>query len=621
MRRLSIARSVGLALLGLTILFAVLAALGVATLYQSRQRYENRLSASYALQSAAEHLLTVAVIEQTTARLVGPRAPVRGRTAARTAHRLFESALVQVRALAASDPASAALAEAAASREAVARVTAVRGSTGAMLAAGAQVRTTIERLVARQGERQAMARAQARHDSRRDLAAIGVAALLALAAMLALVWLLVSRVRGPLNELVEASARLAHGDLQARVHANGPQELRDVAGAFNAMADDLAEALARLQDERERLAQIIHSLGDALLVVEADGTIVAANPQAASLLPECRPGLHVDDQTGVLPPLDDALGHEVTLERAGRVLAATAAFIGDADADTHSVVWTVRDVTERARLERLKSEFVATASHELRSPLTSIKGFVELLERGRDLDPRQREFVDIIRVSTDRLVDLVNDLLDVARIEAGQMEISPRPVDVRDIVRETATLLGPRLRARHQRLHFDAPEEPLPLARVHADPTRLRQILVNLLTNAHQYTPEGGRVTIAVREEPERLALRVSDDGPGIGPEELDRIFDRFYRGPEQARGGGTGLGLSIVKSLVDIHGGTIDVRSPPGEGTTFTVRLPFALGERPQPASDPGPRVTRTTAPTQTPTAATDALVGVSADEPPERR
>jgi CheY-like chemotaxis protein/two-component sensor histidine kinase len=246
------------------------------------------------------------------------------------------------------------------------------------------------------------------------------------------------------------------------------------------------------------------------------------------------------------------------------------------------VVWTLRDATERARLERLKSEFVATASHELRSPLTSIKGFVELLSSGDGLDDRQREFLDIVHVSTNRLVDLVNDLLDVARLEAGRMEVHRRPVDVAETVHEVSTLLRPRVQGKRQRLAVDvAPDTP----RAMADPSRLRQMLNNLVTNAHLYTGEGGELVLRAGPSPAGVRIEVADTGRGMTATELEHVFERFSRGAGSTGTPGTGLGLSIVKSLVDLHNGTIDVASTPGAGTTFAITLPAAPapGEAPR--------------------------------------
>ena len=292
------------------------------------------------------------------------------------------------------------------------------------------------------------------------------------------------------------------------------------------------------------------------------------------LLPGLIPGGRLDAALSPLPPLRVALAGEATIEHNGRTLAVTAATLGEG---SHAVVWTVRDMSERARLERAKSEFVATASHELRSPLTSIKGFVELLERSQDLSERQREFVDIILRSTDRLVDLVNDLLDVARIEADRVELNRRPIDVGEEVREVAELMGPRVADKHQRLDVHvAATVPAALA----DASRVRQIVANLLTNAHLYTGEGGAIDISVGSSHTSVEIVVADNGPGMSPDAVGRVFDRFYRGEDDgSRAPGTGLGLSIVKSLVDLQGGEIEIDSQLGAGTRFRVLLPCADG------------------------------------------
>ena len=298
------------------------------------------------------------------------------------------------------------------------------------------------------------------------------------------------------------------------------------------MGDELASAQERIEEERRRLAVTIESLGDALIVTEpGSSTIATVNPRAAELVPELVVGGSVDAADSPLPPLEAALGGETIVEHRGRALAVTAAPLG---ADSDGVVWTVRDTSERARLERAKSEFVATASHELRSPLTSIKGFVELLERSpENMSERQREFVDIILRSTDRLVDLVNDLLDVARIEADRVEINRRPIDVGEAVREVAELMGPRIAAKHQQLGvYVAPTLPLALA----DPGRVRQIVANLLTNAHLYTPEGGRIHVGVEADRAWIQIVVADSGIGMTAEEAERVFERFYRGAERRR-------------------------------------------------------------------------------------
>ena len=241
-------------------------------------------------------------------------------------------------------------------------------------------------------------------------------------------------------------------------------------------------------------------------------------------------------------------------------------------------------VTLRAELarmevsERARSEFMATASHELRSPLTSIKGFAELLTRGAyaaSIPARQREFVEIIGRSADRLVELVNELLDVARLSSDQAVIDRRPVDVGEAVRETVELLGARIAGKRQQIEIEiAPALPPALA----DANKLRQVIGNLVTNAHLYTPEGGRIHVGADAHRAWVRIVVADSGIGMTAEEAEHVFDRFYRAPGRAGGvPGTGLGLAIVKSLVDLQGGEVSVASHPGRGTAFEVRLPSA--------------------------------------------
>jgi len=564
-RRLSIARSVQLALLGLTIALTAIAGFGVSALYHSRQRYEDDLGQAFELKAQAQTLLAASILEEATL-----RAQRSGQKAAETARarQAYEQALATTRRRAAGDPESLRLTDAAGAAQA--RLRAPGAPAGAALAA----RAPITQLTRRQDQRLDDADNDAKDDSRKALASITAAGGLALAGAIALVALLLASVRRPLEDLVDASAKLAAGDHSARVDENrGPDELRELGRSFNAMAADLERANRTLEAERKRLDVTVRSLGDGLVLLDSEGLVTAANPRAMQYAPELRVG-HPPELAGLpLPSTDEALGVEILLEHDNRTLAVTAARLDEDDADG-GVVWTLRDATERARLERLKSEFVATASHELRSPLTSIKGFVELLSAGEGLDARQREFLDIVLVSTNRLVDLVNDLLDVARLEAGRVEVHRRAIDVGEAIHDVDMLLRGRIEAKDQHLELVvAPDTP----RVLADPTRLRQMLMNLVTNAHLYTDEGGSVSLRAGLSPAGVRIEVEDTGRGMTAAELEHVFERFSRGSGSTGTPGTGLGLAIVKSLVDLHGGTIDVSSTPGEGTTFAITLPAA--------------------------------------------
>jgi signal transduction histidine kinase/HAMP domain-containing protein len=575
MQRFSIARSLRLALVGLTVVLAVVAALGVSSLYSARQRYENLLVRSSGLSTAAANLASAGIAESEVLRdATGRSAP----SARRSAVTAYTAAATAAKSLAAEDPISRQLvteqiqAESAARRLAGAGQLSLATTPGGPLDRGRRLATQLQ---SRQEARQSAARAKARADSRRAVILVAVAGLLALVGALALITALVGAMRKPLDALVRATGALASGELERRVKPAGPRELQDLGSAFNTMGDELASARGRIEAERKRLAVTIESLGDGLLVTEpGSSTIATVNPRASELVPELKAGAKLDSAQSPLPPLDEALGSEAIIEHHGRALAVTAGRLGD---ESDSVVWTVHDMSERARLERAKSEFVAMASHELRSPLTSIKGFVELLDRSSEnMSERQREFVDIIHRSTDRLVELVNDLLDVARIEADRVEIDRRPIDVGEAVREVVELMGPRLQEKNQHLGiYLAPTLPLAFA----DSGRVRQIVANLLTNAHLYTGEGGRIHIGVEPERAWIQIVVADSGVGMTHEESERVFERFYRAADGARSvTGTGLGLSIVKSLVELHDGRITVESEPGRGTTFRVLLPAAI-------------------------------------------
>jgi signal transduction histidine kinase len=233
----------------------------------------------------------------------------------------------------------------------------------------------------------------------------------------------------------------------------------------------------------------------------------------------------------------------------------------------------------RDELDRLKDEFVLTASHELRSPLTSVQGFAELLMLDKDsLTPRQLETVEIILDNCRHLVRLLNDLLDLARSDAGRLSIRPQPTEVAPLIEDVVRTMRAQTEAASQSL-TEQVEPGLPP--INVEPDRIRQILVNLLTNAHEYTPEGASIGVAARAVGAEVEINVSDNGPGIPPEQLERIFERFTRGDAglTQRVGGTGLGLAISKSLVELHGGSISVESTVGQGSTFHLRLPIATG------------------------------------------
>jgi signal transduction histidine kinase len=231
-------------------------------------------------------------------------------------------------------------------------------------------------------------------------------------------------------------------------------------------------------------------------------------------------------------------------------------------------------------VDRMKDQFVSSVSHELRTPLTSIVGYIELLldeEEFDNLDDEQREFLGIVDRNCNRLMRLVDDILFIARVDAGRLSLELQTVDVAELASMAVESARPFAGRKNQTLTLEA-EPDLPA--LQADPTRMNQLVDNLISNAIKYTPEGGTATVVVARSDGAVHLEVRDSGVGIPPDELEKLFTRFFRASTSGVAQGTGLGLSIVKSIVEAHRGTIDVRSEVGEGTTFLVDLPLQVSE-----------------------------------------
>jgi signal transduction histidine kinase len=236
-----------------------------------------------------------------------------------------------------------------------------------------------------------------------------------------------------------------------------------------------------------------------------------------------------------------------------------------------------RDARERDRIERMKDDFVLTVSHELRTPVTVVKGFAEMLTAQPDsLNPRQLEAAEVISESAGQLQNMVRDLLDLARSDAGKLRIDAQPTEVKPLAQRIGRQMRPEFDEKKQKLTVSV-EKDLP--EVNADPDRIGQVLANLLTNANKYSPEGAKVQLTATQVGKEVEFAVADDGPGLGPEELDHVFERFWRAEsgETQEVGGTGLGLAIAKSLVELHGGAISATSAVGKGATFRFVLPIA--------------------------------------------
>jgi two-component system phosphate regulon sensor histidine kinase PhoR len=390
------------------------------------------------------------------------------------------------------------------------------------------------------------------------------------------------------ERLKEFSARVAKGDFHPMPVRYGGDELDALARDWNETARRLAQLVHMLTEERRRTEAILASMGEGVAVVDADRRIVFCNHAFCSAVQwaqgSCAGRLLVEvmRQTELVAAVEQALAgqtsriEEVILGSVPqRVFAATAAPVrGGA---THAAVLVLHDITESRRLERVRRDFVANVSHELKTPLTAIQGFAETLLSGAAEDPETRHrFLGIIRDHAVRLGRLTDELLTLSSIEAGKLTLEMAPLAPEQILEPCLELT--RLRAAGRQLVIAA-ELPSELPAVRGDLQRLQQVLQNLLDNAVQYTQDGGRITVRVFPREGEVVFEVADTGIGIPEADQSRIFERFYR-VDAARSrevGGTGLGLSIAKHLVEAHGGRIWVESEVGRGSRFFFSVPVA--------------------------------------------
>jgi two-component system phosphate regulon sensor histidine kinase PhoR len=389
------------------------------------------------------------------------------------------------------------------------------------------------------------------------------------------------------QKLKEFSRQVAAGDFRPLTIADEGDELVELARALNETATRLDESIRTLKEERNQSAAILGSMSEGVVVVGPDERIIFYNHAffeslALSDAPaEGKTLIEVTRQSELPKLLHAALskGDVVQSEFEAatprpRHFQVTAAPI-QTDGSSAAVL-VLHDITEIRRVERVRRDFVDNVSHEFKTPLTAIQGFAETLLGGALEDPKNsRRFLEIISDHAVRLSQLTNELLKLSQIETGRLELNLRPVAVRDLV--DACLETAKIKANPKGLSLDKQcSDDLP--RVQGDRQHLREVLQNLLDNAIQYTPSGGKVTISAVANGNVVKISVADSGVGILHDEQQRIFERFYR-TEVARTleiGGTGLGLAIAKHLIEAHNGRIEVESEVGKGSVFSVYVPI---------------------------------------------
>ena len=425
-----------------------------------------------------------------------------------------------------------------------------------------------------------------------DLAdSVGLAVTAVMVAAVAVALLLARRFARPFKELTAGAARIAEGDLGQKIHVSGTREHAALAETFNDMSARLAATFAQLDHDREQLRAILSGMIEGVIAIDQNDRVRFANERAGVLL-EFDPAAAVDRklwelvrQRGFQEMIEKGLGSAVPqraeIDWKGPLERSLVIYVSRlAGPDAPGAVVVVHDMTEVRRLERMRQDFVANVSHELKTPLAVITSTIEALQDGAVLDVEARGvFLGQISQEADRLGALIHDLLSLARIESGEAGLELQPVPLDRAIIDCLERHQPRAESKTLTLVEKPPPDAPPDIAALADPHALRQILDNLVDNAIKYTRNGGRITVRWNAKPDEVSFEVEDTGIGIPVRDQPRIFERFYR-VDKARSrelGGTGLGLAIVKHLVQAMHGSVRVASQVEVGTTFKVTLPRA--------------------------------------------
>ncbi|MED0679573.1 ATP-binding protein [Aneurinibacillus thermoaerophilus] len=399
-----------------------------------------------------------------------------------------------------------------------------------------------------------------------------------------------TRITQPLHSMKKAADLYAQGDFSAQISIRTNDEIGDLASTFNHMASRLNDLIVALSREKEQLSSVLKSMVDAVMTFDHHGRIIVTNPPAEALLKawEYEQGMEEDNdvEKGIkfLPDsmrsiLEQAVrnAEEVVTDVVvqGRIYAVVMAPLYDDD-QIRGAVAVLRDMTQERRLDKLRQDFVANVSHELRTPLMMLQGYSEaIIDDIAQTAEEKKELAQIIYDESLRMSRLVNELLDIARMEAGYTQLDIRPGNLLQLEDKVIRKFNGVAKEQGICLQMDwqAPDSMF-----YFDADRLEQVLTNLIDNAIRHTGQGGRVTLRTFMQDEMYIIEVADTGSGIPADDLPFVFERFYKADKARTRGraGTGLGLSIVKNIVEGHHGTIAVRSKLGEGTTFSIQLPI---------------------------------------------
>jgi len=423
--------------------------------------------------------------------------------------------------------------------------------------------------------------------------------LIAASLLLAILMYVASRASHSLRKLTEMTERITGGDLDARVLLLRRDEIGRLASALNVMADKLQRQMKKRAREKDRLNTVLHVMTDGVIILDPMGDVRLINPAAARMLRTS--GANALRRSFVQATRDHRIVEVWTrcrdegAEQSATVEMPTGQFVRIIVTPLlkHSrsgYLVLLQDLTQVRRLQTVRQDFVSNVSHELRTPLASLHALVETLRDGAiDDPPAAARFLDRMEVELDALTQMVEELLELSRIESGRAPLQTKPVSVRDAVMPAVDRLRPQAERNNITLDIQIPND---LPQVLVDLQRMHQVVTNIVHNAIKFSPGGGNVLIQAEAKPSCVEVTVRDTGIGIPREDLPRVFERFYKTDRSRALGGTGLGLAIVKHIVQAHGGRIWAESVEGEGSLFGFTLPIA--DEPQPTANDMPQASQ---------------------------
>jgi len=384
----------------------------------------------------------------------------------------------------------------------------------------------------------------------------------------------------PLLQIKQVAEGMARGDFESKVLTVAEDEIGSLADSINFLSEALKNNINALSQERDQLQNILLGMTDGVITFDANGRVLIANPQAEDMLG----GIFCEDKHPqtlevILPlyrkVLEEKKATQEEIKIGGKTISARFAPLMDKDNQIWGVVVLLQDITQTRKLEHLRKEFISNVSHELRTPLSYLQGFTEAILDGVIQEPEEKEkYLNIILEETLRLRRLVNELLDLSQMESGNFTLKKEKISLNNLIERVVKKAGPYAAKKQIKINYQLQDIPL----VMADEDRIQQVLINLIDNAIKHTGYGNEILVHSKSYAEGVAVSVKDHGPGIPEDEIDFIWERFYKvDKSRARDkGGTGLGLAIVKNIINAHGGKVEARNCPEGGIEFSFYLPL---------------------------------------------